>query len=329
MLVVLQRPVSLFSILTSTSGDLMASFEIVELDKDGKPRPFPAGVFPDGKSAASILAELKLKYPTKKFQPRPIKDETENWRAREERRFTEGVYEPLGLSLKPISDHFAHKAIKIPANVAYTPEPQQGVIDKQVSVHIRTYLQRFYPKLSIAERRQIVWDYCGEKFGDEMQIARTREEIAQIYINGPSSCMSYDADNWGLGPHPTEAYASPDLGIAYLKNNDGHIIARSLVAVDKKIHSTIYGDREKLLLALKDNGYTQPASEDWQGLRLLKIDTEDGYLCPYLDSFVYVRVLDDDYLVICGYKDKGAMNGQDTDGEIYPNGRYRDEDYDY
>lgn len=303
----------------------MPSFEIVELDKAGKPRPFPVGVFPDGTTAASIIKSLSAQYPEKKFQPRPLKDETNDWKAREQRRFDEQVYQPLGLDLTPIKDHFAHKALKTPANVAFTPDAAHGKVDKQVSIHIRTYINRFYPNLSIEEKRKAVWDYCGEKFGDEMELAVTQEEIRHVYENGPSSCMSDEASNWsGLnGHHPAEVYASEDFAVAYIRNDAGRITARAVVAKQLKIFGRIYGDIDKLRIAMEQNGYKEADSyTNWIGLKLLKIESDEGYVCPYLDFASYVQV-EGDYLVVS----RNGMCADNTGGECFTGDYDYDDDY--
>jgi hypothetical protein len=296
----------------------MASFEIVELDAKGNPRPFPAGVFPDGKSAAAIVGELREKYPNKKFQPRPLKDTTSDWRAREERRFTDEVYQPLGLDLTPIDGHYAHKAFKTPANIGYTASPEDGRIDKQTSIHIRVYLTRFYPQLSIEQKRKLVWDYCGEEFGDKLKIATTAEEIVHVYTNGPGSCMSDDADQYDTnGHHPAEAYAGPDLGVAYLEDGP-RITARCIVWPEKKLYSGIYGDSVKLTRVLEEAGYRRYSTgSDWYGARLTAIKIERSiYVCPYLDICGYAKLSDDkQYLILCdSYKGEDARN---TSGRIY------------
>lgn len=288
----------------------MPSFEIVEL-VDGKPRPFPCGVFPDGTTAASIIQSLSAQYPDKKFQPRPLKDETRDWKAREQRRFDEQVYVPLGIDLPPIKDHFAHKALKTPANVAFTPDASHGKVDKQVSIHINTYLQRFYPKLTVEQRRKAVWDYCGEELGNNVLFAKTADEIEWVYLHGPRSCMAYDVDYYGTTVHPVRAYAGPDLAIAYLKDGE-RVTARAVCWPDKKIFGGPYGDRDKLSESLKELGYKNySSSSDFDGARLTYIHQENYYhsdhdeyyegpLCPYLDIAGCVRI-EGDYLVIDNY----------------------------
>lgn len=306
----------------------MANFEIVELDAKGVATPFGTETYPDGRIAASIIANLQLRHPGKKFQPRPVKDETRNWRVREQQRFNEGLYQPLGLDLTPIDGHFAHKAIKVPANVAYTPSPEYGQVDKQTSVHIKTYLTRFYPNLTIDQRRKMIWDYCGEDVSDGLFFAKTAEEIKHVYIHGPGSCMSDDS-YYGLdGHHPSEAYASGDFEIAYLKINE-RITARAVVGVKDKIYYCVYGDGAKLREALHNNGFTEADyGEPWYGLRLVLIDTNgNGYVCPYLDFNSWVKV-EGDYLVVCGRNDAYRIDAQNTRGcTDYSEDHDYDDDY--
>jgi len=293
----------------------MPSFEIVRLDSRGNATPVDIGRFPDGKSAASIIVELVAKNPGVKFQPRPVKDETNDWRLREKKRFEDGVYQPLGWDLKPIVDHFAHRAIKNPANVAYTVQQQDGLIDKQTSIHVRVYLQRFYPSLTVEQKRKLIWDYCGESFGDKLHFAVTREEIAEVYTKGPRSCMSETSDYYNDdGYHPSEAYSGPDLQVAYLKDGD-RITARCIVWPEKKIAGGYYGDYDKISAALKDEGYTDGNYSEFRGARLSAITLTRGYyLCPYLDISGYVKLSDDGkYLILCGGEGEEADN---TSGKI-------------
>lgn len=292
----------------------MASFEIVEVLVGGKTRPVDVGIFPDGNTASSIIASLKLQHPTKTFQPRPIKDETKDWKAREQNRFDEGVYEPLGVELEEIKNHFAHRSIKEKANVAYTPDENSGRIDKQTSIHINTYINRFFPKMAIAERRKIVWEYCGEKLEDNLKFAITAEEMVEVYTTGPSSCMSETADEWnGLDDHhPVEAYAGGDLQIAYLKDG-GCITARAVVWPEKQLMSHGYGDTQKLHQALTEQGYKAASREQWKGAKLSLIYVRYGILCPYLDIGSYVRI-NGTHLEVCHSSSEGSKYACNTEG---------------
>ena len=263
----------------------MPSFEIVELDEKGKPRPFPAGVFPDGATAASVLSSLKLRFPDKKLQPRPLIEQTNDWRAREQRRFDEGVYTPIGWDLSPIKDHFAYRALKVPSNIAFTYNVTEGTADKQRSFHVNTYLLSFYPHLSVQERRKYVWDFTGVDPGDILHITQDAEEIKTVYMNGPESCMTHDLSDYDSYPfHPAEVYAGPDLAIAYLKEENRYT-ARCVVWPEKKIWGRMYGDDYKLGEALKEAGYREyDNNHDFNGARITLIKTDDDdIVCPYMD----------------------------------------------
>lgn len=309
----------------------MASFEIVELDSTGKPTPFPAGIFPDGQTAASIIATLSARYPDKKFQPRPIKDVTTDWRVREQKRFDDGLYQPLGIDLTPIKDHFAFKSLKVPTNVGYTAQQQDGVIDKQTSIHIRVYLTRFYPTLSVEEKRKIIWDYCGENITDGLHFATTPDAIQEVYTKGPGSCMSGNDFGFDEGMHPSRAYGAGDLAVAHFKDENGRITGRAVCWPAKKIYYNFYGDSAKLKGALDAEGFSQGRRDAFRGAKLLKIEVPDkewddydevwvdngssGYLCPYMDCADAVKV-EGDFLVTCGSYDDGALDCHNTSGVV-------------
>lgn len=164
-------------------------------------------------------------------------------------------------------------------------------------------------------------DMCaryGVEFGDsKIGWARTREEIAKVYETGPSSCMKGGrgyfgfCDELGQVTHATEAYASPDIAVAYLKREDGRVTARTVVNMIDKQFISIYGDGIRLRLLLEEEGYScEDATLD--GCRLLKIKLNDGdrFACPFLDSDVTVEDRgDDDYLFL--NKTRGAWSGED------------------
>ena len=117
--------------------------------------------------------------------------------------------------------------------------------------------------------------------------------------------MSYGADYYAER-NPAGQYGAGDLAIAYLENEDGYVIARTLVWPDKKIYARIYGDEdENLAIALASQGYLYD-SLGFTGARLLKEWGEgefedeycEGWLCPYLDVAYGSFRVEDDYLII-------------------------------
>ena len=132
--------------------------------------------------------------------------------------------------------------------------------------------------------------------GAEIKYARVQEEILDVYRNGPRSCMMNDES--------VACYASPDLAVAYVEV-DGRVVARAVVAPDKKIRARIYGDETLLGTLLEIEGYDKGNLE---GCRLLRIEDDEGnLLCPYLDCGTRAYP-DDDYILITCCGEYGTQN---------------------
>lgn len=127
------------------------------------------------------------------------------------------------------------------------------------------------------------------------------------------SCMRYPFDS--LVDHPSVVYASGDFKVAMIKRKDGKVRARVLIGYKdgvpcaNRIYASCNYSRD-LLKNYLESIEAKDASRDnslWKGLRLLKI--YDGnrthlyfnYLCPFIDSYRYVSINDENTLVIsCG-----------------------------
>jgi len=299
----------------------MAQFEIVEMTAEG-PQSANLGVFPDGKIAASIIPALLIQYPNRKFQPRPIKDDTTDWRAREQDRMA--GREPLPWDVEPYPDHFAHRDPHNVENVIFTPDEVSGKLDRRSSIHCRVYLHRYFD-LDEDERREMVWAYTGHEA--RVKFATDADTIYDVYKNGPSSCMAYPADNFATdGTHPSWCYSGPDLSIAYLGSEEDGYNARAVVWADKKIVGRIYGDSLQLLQALEELGYRQTHEQnDWQGARMRTRwvsecwdDSEDeyteGYIMPYLDFAYNIRIEDDADGCFAVVDEWGTTSARGTNG---------------
>ncbi len=304
----------------------MPSFEIVELDKNGKPRSFPTGVFPDGATAASILPHYQATFPLKKLQVRPIADQAQSWEEREAARFASGQYEPLGIpELVNYPKHFAHRSPLNRTNVEFTPNVTYARMDKKQSMPISTYINSFFSsQIGVDARRKIIFQFTGEDPSKALKFATTADEIEWVYVNGPNSCMGKPASYFSSDIHPVRVYAGPDLQVAYLQDPDGRITARSVVFPARNIHARIYGDILKMEMALMSNGYS-PASgySNWEGARLTHHEHDGEVVCPYLDFHSEVGV-EGDYLVVGA----GELECQGQDGYAR-SPDYRDNDYDY
>lgn len=156
-----------------------------------------------------------------------------------------------------------------------------------------------------------------------VEILRDADQIQDAYENGPCSCMN-DPDNYPLGDiHPSRVYASPDLGLAVLKNGND-CVARTVIWPDKKIYGRIYGHSKLLADDLKKLGYRNTVAKTaWVGARLLKIFDEgaDAYVMPYLDMSPTVSsARGGKYFRIAG--DRGIYCSQECTGYLDTDGRF-------
>lgn len=321
-------------------------------------------LYDDGKRAEEIAANL-TRNTGLKWQVRLHITDTK-WRERETKRFYSGEYYPVPWDSQSWwrgsyadLNHFAHVSVEKDTRIAFTPDDESGVADKQRRVKPGVYLQEFFAsKLNNdtikhwAAQFSVLYEKITVKF------ARTADEIEEVYMQGPRSCMDgvhAKAGNFTrAGMHPCRVYAGPDLAVAYLEKEAddtrwvcancqerpngcpqeprcqkatliGKYSARCLVWPEKQLYGRVYGDTDRLKLALQRDGYSH--ASDLIGARLTRIelktpklslltgqplgDTVSGFVVPYIDGRFH-RVRDDGkYLVI---DPDGYINGERADG---------------
>ena len=188
-------------------------------------------VFDSGKSAAAY-AKDQTQSTGMKYQPRMISGD-DNWRKRETARFFDETYRPLPWDSQywwrgsmPDLDHFAHVSLENGAMVAFTPDEEHGKADRQVRIKPGPYLERYFGSriLTGAQIRELVSEFSVRYEGLTFKLAKTPFEMKVIYVFGPNSCMSHGLDKYPhtRRRHPVEAYAGPDLAVAYLPATDGN-----------------------------------------------------------------------------------------------------------
>lgn len=292
----------------------MASFEVVEV-RDGITIPLGhLGVFPSGKMAKAAAESMGLLDPKKKFQPRP-KAVGADWRKRELDKNHPSL--PWGEALPLIADHFARVCPTDGTQIQYFVDEKGGKMDRLTTIHVNRYLVTYFSQLDDDTRRNLVWQFTGETYADRLRFSSDYDEIKEIYMDGPESCMSHSNSYYADG-NPVGVYAGPDLQLAYIKNDYDRIVARTIVWPEKKIFSTIYGDSEKMQMELKRLGYRYSRGSEFEGARLLlepaegefDDDYKQGYLCPYIDFASSVEPIGD-YLVVTR---KGTYDCQSTSG---------------
>jgi hypothetical protein len=267
-------------------------------------------VFHDGKAAADFAA-FHSEITGKKHQPRP-RLTASDWHARERQRFEDGSYLlPLFVKCdwyKPVDGHFLHVSKNKPDMVAYTACEEDGLKDRQVRLTVGRYLTRFFPTLLANEVQRCASEHHAHFVEDHVLFATTEEEIEWVFRHGPGSCMTHPVEEYsshynGKPYHPVRVYAGPDTAVAYIKNLDERVTARSVVWPKRKVYTRLYGDETRLATALDKLGYDEG---DLDGARLLlrRDSRRSKYvITPYVDSVEYAKI-EGDYLVL------------DTEGDI-------------
>jgi|GEM_PF-5198414 len=199
----------------------------------------------------------------------------------------------------------------------YIDSNEKGQKGIYTTIRAGRYLTKFFSNILTEQEIAFYaeWQISGiraSEYTDDSQypllFAKTSDEIVDVYINGPSSCMSYAQDKFrSCSKHPVSVYGAGDLAIAYIKDKrrSSKIIARVLVWPENKIYGRIYpnvgswredgfssqSDAENagksLEARLRKLGYKSLTSDKkgFEGARLLKIPSLicDFYHMPYLD----------------------------------------------
>lgn len=303
---------------------------------------------------AAVMANV-LTQMGRKFQPRPVKMEGDAWKTREVERLFSGEYEPLpwdglrpqdflglnrfrhewtiSMRVKEAEFHYPHMSGKVKGNIAFTENADRGAHDVQTTMKPGKYLKKFYPSIGEENIRRYANEIIAKYGTCVFALAQTPDEIVQVYLNGPTSCMTLSAGSYSTnGVHPVRAYGAGDLAVAYLmvqpnkgqdEENDepatdfiGPICSRALVWPEMKLHGRIYGDTQKMVHFLRENGYTESEGWDFSGARLLHIPVprRSGWVvCPYIDGDQRMLRYDKtrDVLVL---DENGYINGETTTG---------------
>ena len=135
--------------------------------------------------------------------------------------------------------HDVRQSADDPALVAYFPNEEKKARDLRTKVKPGRYLTQFFGK--VLSEKQIkyyaTWqatqtqpdESAAPTVLDELFFATTPDDIENVYVNGPRSCMSEKAGQYAA-EHPVRVYGAGDLAIAYIKSDDGEKpIGRALV----------------------------------------------------------------------------------------------------
>lgn len=256
---------------------------------------------------ASAHADRLTRELGRKVQPRRVNNG--DWRAREAERFKDATYRPLPwttakwwLELADIhKDHYPHVSVQKQALVAFTESDEKGAADIQTTVKPGKYLERFFnDKISDYMVRDLSTIFAAKFEVNEVLFAETADEIEEVYLTGPSSCMSKAKESYPTkGYHPVRAYAAGDLSVAYI-TREGQIKARVVVWPAKKTYSpSIYGDAGRLEPMLRKLGFTKstPIGARLAAQRIPAKGNQHTFAVPHVDGAPAVRV-EKDHLII-------------------------------
>lgn len=132
-----------------------------------------------------------------------------------------------------------------------------------------------------------------------LKFTTTSDEVLDVYKRGPQSCMK--------GCDSVKVYATNDVAVAYIEDEDHKVLARTVVCINEDIglhYVCCYGFSEPLEYLLEKNGYKKG---DLEGCRILKLEDSTGIKAPYLDGCTGVND-EGDYLKIESYGDFDATS---------------------
>lgn len=234
-----------------------------------------------------------------------------DWQTREKLRFADGTYATVPWHEEPWylvrhDEHFCHVSTEQAGKIAFTENIAKGQVDRQLVMSPGRYLQRYF---SEHLDNEAIERWCArlsvQLEENTLKVTQDADEIEDVYVGGPSSCMAHEASSFESACHPVRAYAGPDLALAYIGPR-ADAKARSIIWPGRKIYTTIYGDVSRLRLLLEDAGYEEGSIDD---ARIQRIEDDDSFVVPYIDAGDDLAD-NGDYLVI----GRGSISSCNTNG---------------
>ena len=234
-----------------------------------------------------------------------------DWPIREKLRFADGTYAPTPWHEEPWyqekhDEHFCHVSTEQAGKIAFTENAAKGEVDRQLVMSPGRYLHRFF---SAHLDNNAIEGWCArlsvQLAEDALKITQDADEIEEVYVGGPGSCMSHGAGDFESYCHPVRVYAGPDTALAYIGARDD-ARARSVVWPELKIYTSIYGDVSRLKLLLENAGY---AKGSLNGARIRRLVDGGSFVVPYIDAGD--DLADDGEYLIIGH---GEIPSENTNG---------------
>jgi hypothetical protein len=281
--------------------------------------PVEGETYETGPFAATRMKELQASHGSEgRYKVRQVAEpgaDPDAWRRREREHFDYARY-----VITPWHDdyrndelrweHYAHLSLTEPGKIAYTASAEHGRADRQTLIAPGRYLTRYFKDSMSADEIERYASEVSVSAGNcELHFTSCPDEIENVYTSGPYSCMSHDESDYDGHYHPVRAYGnSPDLQLAYTGNEEDGYSGRVIVWPDKKLYSTIYGDRSRMRLLLQNAGY-EHGSMSGARLKPIHDENEKGLIMPYIDDISRATMRDG--FVVLG---SGMIYCQSTNG---------------
>ena len=302
----------------------MAQFQILCPHSDTEWRPITAEfrfapaedqqyLWPSFEEAEAARKQLLLRAPDARLRVALAGSDIGDvqWEVREKLRFADGTYGPTPWHDEPWyqakhAEHFCHISTEQAGKIAFTENSAKGQLDRQLVMSPGRYLRRYF---SGHLDNEAIEGWCArlsvQLQENALKITQDADEIEEVYVGGPGSCMSHDASDFDSFCHPARVYAGPDTALAYIGARDD-ARARSVVWPERKVYTSIYGDVSRLKLLLENAGFTKGSLN---GARIRRLIDGGSYVVPYIDAGDDLAD-DGEYLVI----GRGSIPSENTNG---------------
>jgi len=189
--------------------------------------------------------------------------------------------------------------------------------EKEISSLTEAWIQENLPREFILKEGETRKDfrraYCGTRAQNRnVKSASRRKALA-------TSCMhaiKVESEVEGEDMSPAEVFASGDFKVAWLETTDGKIAARVVYSNKEgrdRTSAPIYGVCEQSINELEKHLESQfiLPKEDWKGLLVLQINTQDGQVGPYMDCDIRGEEVGSEWIELCW---DGRIKFASTDG---------------
>lgn len=223
-----------------------------------------------------------------------------------------------------LREHFTHVSVADPTMIAFTENAAKGEADRQTRMKPGKYLKKFFGE-TLADKKIAYfaeWHRTGSQppldFDGGMHLATTESEVIEVYGANINSCME-DEDC-------VRVYAAGDLAVAYWVDEDSDTVARCLAWPERGVYGRTYPEPNgsnagtALVQAMEARGWVHARvhAKGFNGARIQRIDTDCGFVMPYLDLGYGVTDRGDHFTMETSYEYSCSETGGYIEGPSEP-----------